>query len=105
MISYSITLDDNFQLTAHFSKEEFRVAIFSMHLDKCPGPNGYNLGFYQHLWNLYNDDIFKDCIFWLDSGHFPSNLNTTILLSFPKITIKPLCVIGVPFPFATFFIS
>jgi hypothetical protein len=35
-------VDNDNMLTAPFTKEEFRVAAFSMHPDKCPGPDGYN---------------------------------------------------------------
>jgi hypothetical protein len=60
-ISQTVTNDDNLLLTSPFLKEEFREAIFSMNPDKCPGPDGYNPGFYQHFWSLCSDDIFKDC--------------------------------------------
>jgi len=43
------------------SKAEFRDAMFSMHPDKCPGPDGFNPGFYQHFWNLCSDEIFNEC--------------------------------------------
>jgi hypothetical protein len=51
-IRQSITTDDNLMLTSPFSKEEFREAIFSMNPDKCPGPDGYNPGFFQHFWPI-----------------------------------------------------
>ena len=84
VIQHSVTHEDNDFLTANFSKEEFRVAIFSMNSDKCPGPDGYNPGFYQHFWNVCSDDIFKDCCEWLNTGHFPSSLNTTNIALIPK---------------------
>jgi hypothetical protein len=55
-----------------------------MNPDKCPGPDGYNPGFYQHFWSLCSDDIFKDCCHWLDSGQFPPMLNTTNIALIPK---------------------
>jgi len=51
--------DDNVLLTMPFTKDEFRVTMFSMHPDKCPGLDGYNLGFYQQFWNLCSDEIFQ----------------------------------------------
>lgn len=71
-------------LTAPFTKEEFREAMFSMNLDKCPGPDGYNPGFYQQFWNLCNDEIFKECCVWLDRGYFPPDLNMTNIALIPK---------------------
>jgi len=43
------TNDDNNLLTTPFTKEEFRVAMFSIHPGKCPSSDGYNLGFFQHF--------------------------------------------------------
>lgn len=61
VMRHSISDDDNNSLTTPFTKDEFRVAMFSMHPDKCPGPNGYSPGIYQHFWNICSDDIFKEC--------------------------------------------
>jgi hypothetical protein len=71
IINSCVSALDNEKLTAPFTKAEFRIAIFSMHPDKCSGPYGYNHGFYQHFWNLCSDDIFKECCAWLETGHFP----------------------------------
>jgi len=67
-----------------FTKAEFCDAIFSMHPDKCSGPDGYNPGFYQHFWTLCSDDIFKECCDWLTAGQFPSDLNITNIALIPK---------------------
>jgi len=50
-----VTNIDNDLLTAPFTKEEFCETMFAMHPNKCSTPDGYNLCFYQHLWNLCND--------------------------------------------------
>jgi hypothetical protein len=83
-IRQTVTNEDNLLLTTPFTKEEFRKAVFSMHPDKCPGPDGYNPGFYQHFWSLCSDDIFKDCCYWLDSGQFPATLSTANIALIPK---------------------
>jgi len=74
-ICQSITDIDNASLTAPFSKEEFKDAIFSMHPDKCPGPDGYKPGFYQYFWSSCSEDIFKDCCEWLETSQFPTSMN------------------------------
>jgi len=84
VIHPSISVNDNDILTTPFTKAEFRDAIFSMHPDKCSGPNGYSPGFYQHFWNLCGDDIFKECCGWLDTGQFPPDLNITNIALIPK---------------------
>jgi len=43
-----------------------------------------NPSFYQHLWNLFRDGIFKECCAWLDTCHFPPDLNMTNIALIPK---------------------
>jgi len=100
VIRSSISSEDNVSFMQPFTKDEFRVAIFSMHSDKCPGPDGYSPGFYQHFWDLCSDNILTECCSWLDIGQFPATLNMTNVALIPKgntqITMKdwrpiPLC--------------
>ena len=74
VIHSSVSTVDNDKLTTPFTKAKFRSAIFSMHPDKCAGPDGYSPGFYQHFWNLCSDDIFKECCAWLDTEQISSRL-------------------------------
>jgi hypothetical protein len=71
---------------ASFAKAEFRDTMFFMHPDKCSCPDGYNLGFYQHFWNLCSDDIFKECCARLDSGQFPHDMTNNALI--PKGNVQ-----------------
>jgi len=84
VINTFVSENDSEMLTAPFCKAEFKDVIFSMHLDKCSGLDGFNSGFYQHFWNLCSDDIFKECWGWLDTGQFPPDLNITIIALTPK---------------------
>jgi len=61
MLDQVIDDEDNAQLTTRFCREEFKEAMFSMQPNKCPGPDGFNPGFYQHFWAVCNDDIFNEC--------------------------------------------
>jgi len=78
--------EDNAQLTAPFCKEESKEAMFSMQPDKCPGPDGFNPGFYQHFWSVCSDDIFNECCLWMNDGQFPPSLNSTNIALIPKGT-------------------
>jgi hypothetical protein len=80
----SITNDDNASLTAPFSIEEFREAVFSMQADKCPGPDGYSPGFYHHFWDVCGQEVFMAGCSWLETGVFPPNLNSTNIALIPK---------------------
>jgi len=84
IINPSISVNDNDMLTEPFTRVGFRYSIFSMHRDKCSDPDGYSPSFYQHFWNLCSDDIFKECCGWLDTGHFPLDLNITNIALIPK---------------------
>jgi hypothetical protein len=84
VIRQTVSNDDNLLLTTPFTKEEFWVAMFSVNPDKCSGPDGYNPGFSQQLWNLCSDEIFKECCVWLDTGQFPTSLNMTNIALIPK---------------------
>lgn len=72
-------------LTAPFSIEEFRTAMFQMHPEKSPGPDGLNPGFYQHFWPEIGGEIFQACVGWLERKEFPANLNDTIIVLIPKV--------------------
>jgi len=61
----------------HLLRPSFVQLLFVMQPDKCSGLDGYSPGFYQHFWKLCSDDIFKECCTWLDTGHFPPDLDIT----------------------------
>jgi hypothetical protein len=84
LISPKITPLDNEQLVAPITREELRAALFDMHPDKAPGPDGFNPAFYQHFWDRCGDDIFVAAKDWLDRGYFPSSLNETNVCLIPK---------------------
>lgn len=44
-----VSNEDNIFLTNHFQVYEFKEAVFSMRPYKCPCPDGFNLGFFQHF--------------------------------------------------------
>jgi hypothetical protein len=84
LIGAKITQEDNDKLSAPITKEELKAALFQMHPDKAPGPDGFNPAFYQHFWDLCGDDIFAAVKEWLERGFFPSSLNETNICLIPK---------------------
>lgn len=56
----------NEELTKEFSMEEFSIAIKQMHLDKSPGPDDFNPGFYQNCWSKVGLTIFAEGCKWLE---------------------------------------
>ncbi|XP_058767513.1 uncharacterized protein LOC131641227 [Vicia villosa] len=79
-----ISEEDNDMLTAGFSLNEFRDAIFSMQADKSPGPDGFNPGFYHHFWDTCGTNIFQAVCGWLETGSVPQSLNKTNITFIPK---------------------
>ena len=83
-INASISIEDNNRLLAPFLIEEFKEALFSMKPDKCPGPDGFNPGFFQKFWASCGEELFHQCCEWLDTCSFPSTLNSTTIALIPK---------------------
>ncbi|MCH97455.1 CNGC5-like protein [Trifolium medium] len=84
LVAPKVSLEENEKLVAPITKEEVKIALFQMHPDKAPGPDGFNPAFYQHFWNLCGNDIFEAVKEWLERGYFPSSLNETNICLIPK---------------------
>ncbi|GAU23341.1 hypothetical protein TSUD_237950 [Trifolium subterraneum] len=84
LIHPRVTDNDNFFLTAPITKVEIQQALFQMHPDKSPGPDGFNPAFYQRFWEHCSDDIFSAASTWLERGYFPTSLNETNICLIPK---------------------
>ncbi|CAH9143861.1 unnamed protein product, partial [Cuscuta epithymum] len=74
----------NNMLTASFEVEEFRTAIFQMHSDKAPGPDGLNPAFYKRFWELCGQDIVRAGRIWLEQGRLPDQIGDTNIVLIPK---------------------
>ena len=79
-----VSQSENEFLTAPFTEEEIRNAIFDMKHNKAPGPDGFPAEFYQHFWDLIKGDLmqmFHD----LHSGDLPLfSLNFGVITLLPK---------------------
>jgi hypothetical protein len=83
-IAPSITEFNNDQLMAPFQIREFKEALFAMHSDKAPGPDGLNPTFYKRFWNLCGVEIFNAGVSWLERGSFPEQIMATNIVLIPK---------------------
>jgi hypothetical protein len=101
-------MEDNDLLTAIYSEEEVRKAIFQMEHNKTPGPDGFQAKFYQIFWDTIKKDLM-DLFSCLHAGKlelFRLNFSETILL--PKINeaeriqqFRPICLLTVSFKIFT----
>ena len=100
--------EENNLLTAPYSEEEVRKAVFLMEHNKAPGPDGFPADFYQHFWEVIKPDLlllFTD----LHAGQlelFRLNFGEIILL--PKVNeaeriqqYRPICLLNVSFKIFT----
>lgn len=79
-----ISEDENTYLVVPFCVEEFKEEMFSLLADKCPGSKGFNLGFYQHFWQICSFDIFWEYCYWLTNFQISASLNSTNMTLTPK---------------------
>lgn len=66
------------------SVEEVRAALFQMHPDKSPGPDGFGPGFFQHFWDVIGSEVTMFCRRFIESARLPERANDTFVVLIPK---------------------
>ncbi|XP_048608697.1 uncharacterized protein LOC106363524 [Brassica napus] len=84
----TITGAMNDDLTAPVSEWEVKLALFAMHPEKAPGPDGMTALFYQKFWDIVKEDLTLMVNKFLFEGTMANGLNDTNICLIPKIT-KP----------------
>uniref|UniRef100_A0A803PIN7 Reverse transcriptase domain-containing protein n=1 Tax=Cannabis sativa TaxID=3483 RepID=A0A803PIN7_CANSA len=80
----SISCEQNDELLIPVSEDEVRSALFQMHPDKSPGPDGMTPAFYQKHWTIVGTDVVQFVQDFFDSGKFPDSINDTHINLIPK---------------------
>lgn len=83
-IDSKITAAQNDMLLRPIEEIEVKQALFHMHPDKSPGPDGMTPGFYQKFWNILSVDVFKVVKQFFDTGIIDKNLIATNIALIPK---------------------
>ena len=80
-----VTAEENDILTAPFSEEEVKAAMFQMEHNKAPGPDGFPAEFYQNFWDIIKADLMElfNCLHADRLELFRLNFGEIVLL--PKI--------------------
>ncbi|XP_062088511.1 uncharacterized protein LOC133795077 [Humulus lupulus] len=80
----SITEEMNMELLAPVEDSEVKEALFQMHPDKSPGPDGFNPGFYQRYWDIVGSDVIRLVQHFFMFTEFPVHLSDTHIALIPK---------------------
>lgn len=80
-----ITSHMNNELTAPFTGEEVKKALFQIGDLKAPGPDGMHAIFYKKYWDLLGDDLVKEVIEAVNMAKIPENWNDTYVVLIPKV--------------------
>ena len=54
-----VTTEDNKVLNKPITLEEVKSVVFSINLDKSPGPDGFQAFFFQKCWDIIGIDLWK----------------------------------------------
>lgn len=80
-----ISPETNEKLIRPPSAEEIKTAIFSIHPDKAPGPDGFSASFFHTNWEAIGPEIIQEIQNFFSSGTLPRSINATHICLIPKI--------------------
>jgi hypothetical protein len=97
----SLSIDENIMLTAPFTIEEVREAIWSCDGNKCPGPDGFNFNFYKVCWDIISGDIMAFLSEFHGNASLPKAITASFLTLVPKkdhpqclSDYRPICLVS-----------
>lgn len=83
-INKSISDQQNIELLGPVTEEEVKLAIFNMHPDKAPGPDGMTPAFFQKNWQVIGKDVVQVIRHFFENGAIPDHINDTNIVLIPK---------------------
>ncbi|XP_019197208.1 PREDICTED: uncharacterized protein LOC109191092 [Ipomoea nil] len=76
--------DQNAMLIREVTVEEVKDALFAMHPDKSPGPDGLSPAFFQTYWDIVGPEVVSFCRLFMFTGMLPDHINDTHIVLIPK---------------------
>lgn len=71
---------------SHFPiNEEIKDALFSLPINKAPGPDGFTMEFFVTSWDLVGNDIIKAVKDFFFSSSMLRQVNSTVISLIPKV--------------------
>lgn len=90
-VNCKVSASQNAALVCPVKRDEVHEALFAMHPDKSPGPDGMSPGFDQHFWDIMGSDIVLFCDTFIRSGQLLNGVNHTHIALIPKKQ-NPTCM-------------
>ena len=82
--------------------DELRKSVFEMEKNKAAGPDGFNIEFYQHFWELVKGDLFALLEEFYEHNLDLDRLNYGVISLLPKGSdadriqkYRPICLLNV----------
>lgn len=83
-IQTSVTEEQNLHMLKPVEHQEVKNALFHMHPDKSPGPDGMSPGFYQKYWSIVGKDITHLVQQYFLTGVLEEKVTGTNIVLIPK---------------------
>lgn len=83
-IDNKVTEPQNTMLLSPVEAKEVKEALFHMHPDKSPGPDGITPGFYQKFWKVVGQDVVAVVQRFFENGRVDDQLIQTNIALIPK---------------------
>lgn len=85
-----VTEEHNASMLKPVDHQEVKNALFHMHPEKSPGPDGLSPGFYQKYWSTVGGDITRLVQDFFITGGFEEGVTDTNIVLVPKKTSSKL---------------
>ena len=84
-VSQLVPNEINSHLSGDFMEWEVHTALKQMTPLKAPGLDGMPPLFYQHFWEMMNQEVTTTILSWLNTGKLPHLINHTFITLIPKV--------------------
>jgi len=85
ILNHSLDEDQVRYLSSPVSDVEIRDTLFSLATGKAPGPDGFNVDFFKHSWDIVGASVIMAVKDFFVTGKLLKQINTTIIALVPKI--------------------